>query len=150
MLNPHERTTNQMHFRPFATSALLASTLLVPALLSAQQQPGQIAPASADSQTAGPQTWTMDQLVTSTVHQAWLLSGKNEATFFEMVQQLAALSAKNRDITLPDSAAAGRRMGSTIKRLAKADTDQLLYAVVDKAVLATSTSSIHKAGQPHQ
>ena len=135
-----------MFLRTLATSALLAATLSVPSLLSAQQ-PGAIAPKSADTQTAGPQNWSMDQLVTSTVHQAWLLSGKNEATFFEMVQQLAELSAKNRAITLPDTAAAGQRMGATIKRLAKADTDQLLYAVVDKAVLMTSTNSVHKAGQ---
>lgn len=89
----------------------------------------------------------MDELITSTVHQAWLLSGKNEATFFEMVQQLAQLSAKNRDITLPDSVDAGRRMGAYIKTSAKADTDQLLYAVVDKAVLMTSKTPVHKAGQ---
>ena len=135
-----------MNFRTLATSTVLAATLAAPAFASAQQT-GTIAPSSASGEAASPQNWTMDQLVTSTVHQAWLLSGKNEATFFEMVQQLAALSAKNRDITLPDSAAAGQRMGATIKRLAKADTDQLLYAVVDKAVLSTSSTPVHKAGQ---
>lgn len=135
-----------MNFLTLATSALLAVTLGAPAFASAQQT-GNIAPASTSGEAAGPQNWTMDQLVTSTVHQAWLLSDKNEATFFEMVQQLATLSAKNRDITLPDSAAAGQRMGATIKRLAKADTDQLLYAVVDKAVLSTSSTSVHKAGK---
>jgi hypothetical protein len=51
-----------------------------------------------------------------------------------MIEQLADISAKNRGVTLPESAAAGRRMGEYIKRSASTDTDQLLYAVVDKAV----------------
>ena len=93
-----------------------------------------IAPSSAAGQTAGSQNWTTEQLITSTVHQAWLLSGKNEATFFEMVTQLAEISAKNRELTLPETAAAGRRVGEMIKVAAKQDTDQLLYAVVDAAV----------------
>lgn len=86
-----------------AASALLAGLLLTPTVLLAQQPGSQIAPPSASQQTPGAPNWTADELITSTVHQAWLLSGKNEATFFEMVQQLAAISAKNRDITLPDS-----------------------------------------------
>lgn len=86
--------------------------------------------------------------MTSTVHQAWELSGKNEANFYEMVEQIAEISAANRGITLPDDAAAGRRLGEYIKRTARADTDQLLYAVVDKAVRATSTQPVHAAGQP--
>ncbi len=93
--------------------------------------------------------YSHDQLLTSTVHQAWELSGKSEANFFEMVAQLADISAKNRGITLPDSEAAGRRMGEYIKRTAKADTDQLLYAVVDKAVLMTAKTPVHPAGKPH-
>lgn len=136
-----------MRFLTLSTTSLLGAALLAPLGLCAQQ-PAQIAPPGASQQTPGPQNWTMDELVTSTVHQAWLLSGKNEATFFEMVQQLATLSAKNRGITLPDSEAAGRRMGAEIKRLARADTDQLLYAVVDKAVLSSSKAPAHVAGQP--
>jgi hypothetical protein len=102
-----------------------------------------IAPASAIGQGATP-TWTAERLITSTVHDAWLLSGRNEATFFEMVQTLAEISAKNREITLPDTKAAGERMGAYIKRTAKADTDQLLYVVVDKAVMMTA----HKGKTP--
>ncbi len=119
-----------------AGSLLLVSATLVPAQ---QSQPGNIAPSSAAGQTAGAQNWTTDQLLTSTVHQAWLLSGKNEATFFEMVSQLAEVSAKNRGLQLPESAAAGRRVGQMIKLSAKADTDQLLYAVVDSAVRKVGT-----------
>lgn len=78
--------------------------------------------------------WNPDQLLTATVHQAWVLSDKNEANFYEMIEQLADISARNRGVTLPENAAAGRRMGEYIKRTASADTDQLLYAVVDKAV----------------
>lgn len=130
--------------RPSKLPVVLVSALLLsPALLIAQQTPAQarIAPSSAANQTPGAQNWTMDQLLTSTVHQAWLLSGKNEATFFEMVTQLAEVSAKNRDLQLPEDAAAGRRVGQMIKVAAKQDTDQLLYAVVDAAVRKVGKST---------
>lgn len=90
--------------------------------------------------------YTHEQLLTATVHQAWLLSNKNEANFFDMVEELARISATNRGITLPETAIAGRRMGEYIKRTAKADTDQLLYAVVDKAVLMTANTPVRVAG----
>ena len=125
------------------SSALSAIFFAVPATFAQQQ----IAPKS-DTATPTETHFTHEQLLTSTVHQAWELSGKNEANFFEMVTQLAEISAKNRGITLPDSEAAGRRMGEYIKRTAKADTDQLLYAVVDKAVLMTAKTPIHVAGKP--
>jgi hypothetical protein len=128
-----------------AFSALSAAMILAPLAATAQAN---IAPKSAQSQTGAKPNWTTEQLLTATVHDAWLLSGKDEATFFEMVEQLAALSAKNRGITLPDSEAAGRKMGNYIKTTAKADTDQLLYAVVDKAVLMTSKTPVHAAGAP--
>jgi hypothetical protein len=130
--------------------AMLALTVMAAPCLASAQQPGEnIQPRSAEGQTPTQTAYTQEQLLTSTVHQAWLLSGKNEANFFEMVEQLANLSAKNRGITLPDDAAAGRRMGDYIKRTARADTDQLLYAVVDKAVLMTSKTPVHVAGQKH-
>jgi hypothetical protein len=121
-----------MKIRTLALAAALATGLAVAPSLHAQQT--NLAPSSAANSMAAPQNWTADQLVTSTVHQAWMLSGKNEATFFEMVSQLADMSAKNRDVTLPQSEAAGRRFGELVKTYAKADTDQLLYAVVDRAV----------------
>ena len=120
----------------------LPAALLIPSAASFAQQPASSAP-TQPTQT----NYTTEQLLTSTVHQAWELSGKNEANFFAIVEQLANLSAKNRGITLPDDAAAGRRMGNYIKTTAKADTDQLLYAVVDKAVLMTSKTPVHVAGQ---
>lgn len=137
--------------KPFTHLALAAPILLLsPALLAAQG--AKIAPssagqaASASGQTAPAETWNTDQLLTSTVHQAWLLSGKNEAAFFDMVTQLAQISAKNRNLQLPDSAAAGRRVGEQIKLAAKADTGQLLFAVVDAAVRKVGTP-LPNAGQ---
>jgi hypothetical protein len=139
-------------FRSFPAIAYLSATLLLsPFCLFAQtsgQKPGEnIQSQKSEGQTPTKTNYTSEQLLTSTVHQAWLLSGKNEANFFEMVEQLANLSAQNRGITLPESEAAGRRMGEYIKRTAKADTDQLLYAVVDKAVLMTSKTPVHVAGE---
>lgn len=87
----------------------------------------------------GHKTYPLDQIVTASVHDAWLLSGRNETAFFDIVEQLAQLSAEKRGLTLPDNAAAGRRMGELIKEKARADHDQLLYAIVDEAVRAVGT-----------
>lgn len=84
-----------------------------------------------------PHNWTTDQIITATVHQAWILSGKNEANFFEIVRELAEISARNRNLILPDDPASGRRAGEYIKEQARADHDQLLYAIVDKSVQMT-------------
>lgn len=117
------------------TSLMLSLFLASSPVLAAQQNTqANIAPSSAARSTAATPNWSTDQLLTSTVHQAWLLSGKNEATFFEMVTQLAEISAKNRNLELPETAAAGRQVGQMIKTAAKQDTDQLLFAVVDAAV----------------
>ena len=136
-------------FRKLAVSSLLgAGLLLVPASgLSQAKDKDNIQSKTSEGKNPTKSDYTREQLLTSTVHQAWELSGKNEANFFEMVEQMADISAKNRGITLPDSEAAGRRMGEYIKRTAKADTDQLLYAVVDKAVLMTAKTPVHVAGK---
>ena len=89
----------------------------------------------ADKNT--PHNWTTDQIITATVHQAWILSGKDEANFFEIVRELAEISARNRNMILPDDPATGRRAGEYIKEQARADHDQLLYAIVDKSVQMT-------------
>lgn len=89
----------------------------------------------------GQKTYPLDQIVTASVHDAWLLSGRNETAFFDIVEQLAQLSAQKRGLTLPDDAAAGRRMGELIKEKARADHDQLLYVVVDEAVRAVGVKN---------
>ncbi len=50
-------------------------------------------------------------------------------------------SAQKRGLTLPDSEEAGKRFGELVKEIAKADHDQLLYVVVDKAVQQVGTKS---------
>ena len=47
----------------------------------------------------------------------------------------------------PASAAAGRRGGQMIKTAARADTDQLLFAVVDAAVRKVGTPLAPASGQ---
>ena len=124
--------------------AVLVCTLLgIPASLAGQTQ---IAPKSAGTSTPNGQSFSNEQLLPLTVHQAWLLSGKNEATFFQMVTQLADFSAKNREVTLPETEAAGRRVGEIIKAAARTDTDQLLYAVVDSAVRRVTKAAPIPAG----
>lgn len=77
----------------------------------------------------------LDRIVTATCRQAWQMGGRNEDGFFAIVKQLAELSAQNRGVTLPDDKAAGARAGQWIRTQALKDPDQLLYAVVDHAVV---------------
>jgi hypothetical protein len=62
----------------------------------------------ASSATEPAPTWTIDQAVTCSVHDAWELGGKNEAGFFAIVKALAELSAQKRGLVLPDKEAVGR------------------------------------------
>ncbi len=65
---------------------------------------------------------------------AWELGGRTEQGFFAIVKALAQLSAQKRGMTLPDNEQVGHEFGVYIKTHAKADHDQLLYAIVDHAV----------------
>jgi hypothetical protein len=105
---------------------------------TAQQSPATITP-SGDSTAA--HNWSTEQILTCTVSDCWQLAGKNETTFFDIVQQLAAISAQSRGLTLPDNAAAGERVGAYIKVKAKADHGQLLYAIVDASVRRVGTKA---------
>ena len=122
-----------------AAAAILLSFLPVHAQTAPANKPADMEPRALEGK-ATQEHWDPAQLVTVTVRQAWVLSNKNEANFYEMIEQLADISAKNRGITLPESAAAGRQMGEYIKRTASADNDQLLFAVVDKAVAMSAKS----------
>ncbi len=102
------------------------------------QSPVTINPDAKDA--SEPHPWTDQQILTCTVSQCWHLANKSEDTFFDIVQRLAVISAQNRNLTLPQTEAAGQQVGNEIKTKAKADHDQLLYAVVDDAV--------RKVGQP--
>ncbi|WP_325386713.1 hypothetical protein [Edaphobacter sp.] len=102
------------------------------------QSPVTVTPDANQASQSHP--WTDQQILTCTVSQCWHLANKSEDTFFDIVQQLAAISAQNRSLTLPPTEAAGQQVGNDIKTQAKADHDQLLYAVVDAAV--------RKVGQP--
>jgi hypothetical protein len=109
-------------------AVVLWMAALLPCFLiaaGAQEAPSSAAPAP---------TWTIDQAVTCSVHDAWVLGGKTEPGFFAIVKALAELSAQKRDVTLPDNEAVGRQFGDYIKAQSKADHDQLLYAIVDRAV----------------
>jgi hypothetical protein len=132
----------------FAVVAILASTL--PYAYS-QKPPAQKAPTSASDMsvpdTDAPHSWTNEQILTATVHQAWILSGKDETNFFEIVKELAEISANNRNLALPDNPVAGRRAGAYIKAQAKLDHEQLLFAIVDKSVRMTSKAVSHETAQ---
>jgi hypothetical protein len=130
-----------MNPRPLLAAAILAAiaTLsLAEPSPRPQQQPAVVAHPKVD---AGDKVYPLDQIVTASVHDAWLLSGKNEEAFFDIVEQLAQVSAEKRGVSLPDSAAAGKRMGEIIKQKARADHDQLLYVIVDQAVRAVGVKT---------
>jgi len=121
-------------WRSFA-GIVMAAALSCPVMTIAAQTPAQDAKpnAAGNSDTSGT-VLPLDQLITKTVHEAWIASGRNEDKFFAMVQELATLSAQNRGIALPDSQEAGVKFGDWIKKQSRKDPDQLLYAVVDRAV----------------
>jgi hypothetical protein len=116
---------------------LAAATLTA----TAQQQPKSNVTIKPSTDSAAPHNWTTEQILTCTVSACWQLSGKNEENFFDIVQELAEISAHTRGLTLPDDAAAGQRAGEYIKAKARSDHGQLLYAVVD--------ASIRKVGTPN-
>ena len=92
--------------------------------------------------SSAPPNFTIDQAVTCSVHDAWELGGKTEAGFFAIVQAEAELAAQKRGLVLPDSATVGRQFGEYIKAQAKIDHDQLLYAIVDRAVRKYGTKPV--------
>ena len=122
-----------------AAAVMIVGLVSVPVIAqTAATQPEKSISAPADGTT---HSWTQEQLLTSTVHEAWLLSGRNEDQFFEMVKELSAVSAQKRGLTLPDDQQAGVKAGNWIKKEARRDPDQLLYAVVDKAVAKVGVKS---------
>jgi hypothetical protein len=130
--------------RPLLAAALLATvatfSLAAPSA-GPQQQPQVLAHPKVD---ANDKVYPIQQIITASVHDAWMLSGKNEEAFFDIVEQLAQLSAEKRGLSLPDDAAAGKRMGEIIKEKARADHDELLYVIVDQAVRAVGTKTVKK------
>jgi hypothetical protein len=111
--------------------ALAAATLAASAQKPAPSPTATITPSAS---TAAPHNWNSEQILTCTVAQCWQLANRDESTFFDIIQQLAAVSAQNRGITLPDDAAAGQRVGNYIKMKTKEDHQVLLYAIVDAAI----------------
>jgi hypothetical protein len=107
---------------------------------TAQQQPKSPVTITPSADSAAPHNWTTDQILTCTVSDCWQLAGRNETTFFDIIQQLAEISAQTRGLSLPDNAEAGKSTGEYIKAKARTDHGQLLYAIVDAA--------IRKVGKP--
>lgn len=104
-------------------------------------------PSIAPSANEPKHGWSDQEILTCTVSQCWQLADKNEDTFFDIVQRLAVISAKNRDLTLPEDEKAGQKAGEYIKSQAKSDHDQLLFAVVDGAVRKVGTAETTAANK---
>jgi hypothetical protein len=115
-------------------AVVMGGLLVVPMAVPAQMKPNTQSVTAANSAGADR---VSREVLTSTVHEAWMASGRNEDKFFDMVKQCAEMSAQKRGLTLPDTEAAGRKMGTLIRTIARRDPDQLLYAVVDAAVKET-------------
>ncbi len=137
--------------KTYRRSKYLATLLAVGGMLSAPALPGyaQSAQGGAASSNSAPpdngqHTWTEEQIVTSSARECWMLSGRNEQNFFEIVKALAELSATKRGVQLPETKEAGMAAGNWIKTHAKADPNQLLYVIVDQAV---QRSAAHTAAK---
>ena len=124
--------------RKFAVGVLAAGMMLSPTMFAQSGTTG----VQASTSTQGTQfQWPPDQLITSSVHEAWVMSGRNEEKFFGMVSELAQISAQKRGLTLPNTEDAGKKFGELVKSLSKGNHDQLLYVVVDEAVQKVGTKS---------
>lgn len=77
----------------------------------------------------------VDVAVLNTAAQAWDLSGQNAERFAAVIRQMVALVGVNRGVTLPDNKQTGEMIGKIVMRDVKADPDNLLYAIVDHAVM---------------
>lgn len=118
---------------------VLAGGLSLCPLLASAQTSRQNGPApSVTAANSSASATVAPDMLSETVHEAWVESGRNEDKFFDIVKQFAEMSATKRGVTLPDTEAAGRKMGTLIKTSARRDPDQLLYAVVDAAVRQTA------------
>lgn len=112
-------------------AALLALLMSVPVLANGAAPPVGAAPGMGPTQPR----WTVSQLVTLSVREAWDLSGRSYPEITRMAAALVELSTLKRGIALPDTSEAGSELGAMIRRRAEADPDQLFYVVVDSAVL---------------
>ena len=125
---------------------ICANVLWIAVLLPALALPAcqaQTAASQSTPETNSPApSWTIDQAVTCSVHDAWVLGGKTEPGFFAIVKALAELSAQKRDLVLPDKETVGREFGEYIKAQARTDRNQLLYAIVDRAVRKYGTKPV--------
>lgn len=122
--------------------SLSVLTLAAAATLSATAQQSKKDPAAVSvtpTAASTPHQWNTEEILTCTVSDCWQLAGKDEATFFDIIQQLAQISATHRNLVLPDTEEAGRRTGEYIKNKAHTDHGQLLYAIVDGAVRHVGT-----------
>jgi hypothetical protein len=109
------------HLRHHAYALMIASLLMASIAFA---QPATNAPC-----------WTLDTAVLNTAAQAWDLSGRNQDQYSAIIRSMIGLVASSRGINIPDSKEVGEKIGSMITRDAKADPDQLLYAIVDHAVV---------------
>jgi hypothetical protein len=137
-----------MNLRPLLVTAVLAGTAVfsfaAAPVATPRQHPEVVAHPQTDSTD---KVYPLSKIIPATVHDAWVLSDRNEEAFFDIVEQLAQVSAQNRGLSLPDNAAAGKRMGEIIKEKARADHDQLLYVIVDQAVRSVGTKAMTPAAK---
>ena len=145
-----------VNYRSNRLSILLAAAMLATTALPGFAQTQQSAPSSQSTpsmnsapEAAEAHNWTEEQIVTCTARECWALSGKNEESFFDIVKQLAEISASKRGVQLPETKQAGMAAGKWIKSHAIADPDQLLYAIVDQAVRhSAARTAAHTAAKP--
>ncbi len=134
-----------------AAAAMLATTALPAYAQAPRSAPSAQSAPSMNSapEPAEPHNWTEEQIVTCSARECWALSGKNEDNFFDIVKQLAEISATKRGVQLPETKQAGMAAGKWIRSHAIADPDQLLYAIVDQAVRHSAVrTAAHTTAKP--
>src|SRR5262249_42876635 len=90
---------------------------------------------AAQQKPAPPKTkLAAEDVLPLTCVQAWVKSNKNYTGMRSIVVTLARVSLANRDLTFPNTRESGLEAGKAIAEDCKADSNALLFAIVDKHV----------------
>jgi hypothetical protein len=110
------------------TAVLLALAIASLAGFTAPSTRWQAPPAPATRE------WKAADILPLSCVQAWVVSGKSEKVFVELLLVLGSVSLENRRLTFPDSREVGDEAGRGIAADCAADPDALLFALVDRQV----------------
>ncbi|BCS35006.1 hypothetical protein TBR22_A42320 [Luteitalea sp. TBR-22] len=114
--------------KPSVTAVLFALAIATPAGFTDGSTGQQARP------TPAAREWKAADVLPLSCVQAWVVAGRSEKVFVELLLVLGSVSLENRRLTLPDLHEVGDEAGRGIAADCAADPDALLFSVVDRQV----------------